>query len=299
MATTIHERARGRWEEVFREVLQLNDTHFSGKHMPCPACGGADRFRLKRGDPKGAFFCGSDRGTGIDLVMHVLELDFASACRRVEDVVGRDEQPREREVKPSDRIASRARTLRQSAYLAGRGLEVPGGLQCIDSLDYFEGSERVGEFPAILAPIMVRGRFAAYQAIYVSGGQKAPVASPKKMIPGRPIAGGAVQLYPLGQSDSVLGVAEGVETSIAAHMIFGVPVWATLSTSGMGAFDPPASVKELVIFADNDRNHAGHAAAYKLAHRMAMKGLQVRIEFPATPGTDWNDVLITRGEKHA
>jgi putative DNA primase/helicase len=51
------------------------------------------------------------------------------------------------------------------------------------------------------------------------------------------------------------------------------------------------------VFADNDTNFAGHAAAYTLAHRLALAGIKVYVEFPvdidgAPDSNDWNDVLI-------
>ena len=89
---------------------------------------------------------------------------------------------------------------------------------------------------------------------------------------------------------STLGVAEGIETAIAAHMLFHVPVWALLSTSGMKSWRPPAGVRRVLIFGDNDPHSAGQAAAYSLAH--CLHGtVETQIHLPPTPG-DWNDVLL-------
>ncbi len=87
-----------------------------------------------------------------------------------------------------------------------------------------------------------------------------------------------------------MGVAEGVETAIAASMLFDIPVWAALNTSLLKAFEPPELCEELVIFADNDENFAGHAAAYALAHAQSGRVL-IDVCMPGAPGEDWCDVL--------
>jgi len=88
----------------------------------------------------------------------------------------------------------------------------------------------------------------------------------------------------------VLGVAEGVETALAAANIFGIATWAALNDGGVERFEPPAEVERLVIFADNDANGAGQRAAYALAARLSGR-LEVDVKIPEKPDTDWNDVL--------
>jgi len=47
-----------------------------------------------------------------------------------------------------------------------------------------------------------------------------------------------------------VGVAEVIETAIAARELFGAPPWATISATIMESFVPPAGVRRLTIFAD-------------------------------------------------
>ena len=67
------------------------------------------------------------------------------------------------------------------------------------------------------------------------------------------LTGAAVQLHPI---NATLGIAEGIETALAAHQLFQIPVWACLSAHGV-----PPEVKLLVIFADHDE--AGINASHK------------------------------------
>lgn len=61
---------RGMWRDAFKSICGLDDKTLSGKHGPCPVCGGKDRFRFsdnleEKGDG-GAFCtqCGGDKGVG-------------------------------------------------------------------------------------------------------------------------------------------------------------------------------------------------------------------------------------------
>jgi hypothetical protein len=55
------------------------------------------------------------------------------------------------------------------------------------------------------------------------------------------VAGGSVRLFPTGD-DGHLGIAEGIETAIAATMIFGIPTCAALSADGLRRWEWPQAV---------------------------------------------------------
>lgn len=289
--STLRDRARGRWEEILVEKFNLDPRVLNPRrHFPCPSCGGEDRFRYK-GDEDGGYFCGSRRGDGIDLVMHITGLDFQAAAKAIEEVVGRDDSVPDRPPNPCEPILARAKPLRRSKYLESRGIYETDGLLCVTKLAYFDDGKQTGEYPAIVAPLKRGGKVIALQVLYLDGGRKAPVPSPKKIISGptRSINGAAVELAPF--KGGRLGIAEGFETAMSAAALHGIPVWAALSTSGMKSWQWPQGVEEIVIFADNDPKYAGHAAAWHLAHRVACENIPVRVMMPEKPGTDWNDVL--------
>jgi putative DNA primase/helicase len=119
----------------------------------------------------------------------------------------------------------------------------------------------------------------------------------KKLMPAvETVRGGAVRLF---EPTDDLAIAEGIETAIAAHELFGLPTWATISSTIMGSFVPPAGVRRLTIFADNDTNFAGQLAAFTLAHRLYRlgPGLAIEVKIPPDPDSDWLDVLNGVGSR--
>ena len=49
-----------------------------------------------------------------------------------------------------------------------------------------------------------------------------------------------------------MGIAEGIETALSAHLIFKMPVWAALSAGGIRDFPVITGITFLRILADHD-----------------------------------------------
>ncbi|SDM52802.1 Uncharacterized domain associated with phage/plasmid primase [Oryzisolibacter propanilivorax] len=188
-------------------------------------------------------------------------------------------------------------------YLARRGLPVPVGdalpLRFVPQLDYWDGPERVGGYPALLAAVTdPTGALVALHRTYLTeDGHKAPLPTAKKLTrTAGPLAGSAIKVWPplLRDGALVLGLAEGIETALAASVLAGIPVWPCVSAHGLASFEPPAGVQRIYVFADHDASGAGQRAAERLAQRAARMGLVARTLTPPSPGTDWADELIAR-----
>ncbi len=102
-------------------------------------------------------------------------------------------------------------------------------------------------------------------------------------------AGGAVRLAPAGPE---LVLSEGIETGLSVQQATGLPVWATLSTSGLRAVILPPATTVVTIAADGDE--AGEVAAQAAARRFIAEGRAVKIARPPK-GMDFNDLLLKPG----
>jgi phage/plasmid primase-like uncharacterized protein len=87
----------------------------------------------------------------------------------------------------------------------------------------------------------------------------------------------------LAKAGELLGLAEGVESALSAMQLHGVPCWASLGAARLALVAIPDHVRELVVFADNDR--PGRDAAERVA-----RNRRAVVKYPLN-GTDWNDHL--------
>ena len=301
----VRDLAQGRWRSILT-VLGIDERALSGKHGPCPMCGGKDRFRFDDREGRGTYFCsGCGAGDGVQLAMGITGQSFRDVAREVERIAGTVQPTATRpERSDDDKLKALRRAFKESKpierddeacrYLAGRGLrlyDLPENVRTHPGMAYRDGGAVLGAFPAMLATVTdATGRAVSIHRTYLQGARKAPVSAPKKLMQGLPLAGAAIRLTPVS---STLGVAEGIETALAASELFEVPVWSCISTSGIESFEPPEGVQHVIVFADHDTNFAGQAAAYRAAHRLALRGYAVEVVIPPTAG-DWLDELSRR-----
>ncbi|MBD3838356.1 toprim domain-containing protein, partial [Brevundimonas sp.] len=183
-------------------------------------------------------------------------------------------------------------------YLAGRGLAIPSKADLLFHPDLAHYETKTG-YPALVGQVRDRngdviGLHRTWLAADSDGSiRKAPLEKAKKML-GR-VAGGAVRLAPLDDGDR-LALSEGIETGLAAMTACpDLPVWATLSTSGLEQVELPPAARRVVILADNDASGAGLRAADAAARRLRAQGRDVAIAVPPEEGQDFNDLLLSDG----
>lgn len=314
MQRKINDRAAGRWKEIL-PLLGVAAAMLTGRHTACPVCGGKDRFRFDDKDGKGTWFCAQQHGTestnpsgsagnGFRLVMDLKSCEFAEAARLVEAVIGTDSAPQDQapQIDPRHEQAetfAAVRAVWKSAkpivvgdladqYLRKRvGSYVP-----TRAMRFHPALTRNGQPCAALvsAFVDIHGDLAGLQRGFLTQhGDKAPGNAPRLTMGSLPI-GGAVRL---AKHERALGIAEGVETALAATALFGVPCWSALNAGRLESWEPPEGVTEVVIFGDNDLNNVGQAAAYALGKRLNHKAI-TQVMIPPDSDTDWNDVLAAK-----
>lgn len=310
---------KGQWPGVFISC-GMDGMHFAKKGRPCPVCGGNDRFSFTDRWGRGNFICrGCGSGDGFDLISRYCQCSFIEALEIVERFCGIVVQNEDSDVhmelsefdlqekeKARERMNlwAQATPIKQGdpvwRYLEKRGLYPPAAgfeIRFHPELDYRHEDGRLTRHPAMLARVFDKhGIVINLHRTYLDGeGNKAVVPRAKKLLPGQ-IKGGAVHFG--GTVGDVLGLAEGIETALAATLLMTMPVWATLGCANLKDFtNIPNSVKRLVIFADNDAKFAGQAAAYAAAHRIATTtAIDVKVLVPDKSGWDWLDELNNRAK---
>lgn len=303
----VREVARGRWRGIL-VALGLPEEALQDRHGPCPLCGGVDRFRFDDQDGRGTYHCNQCRpGDGVQLAMAFTGLPFREAAQQIEKLAGVVQQTPCKATRTDEEKKTYLRKVwceshqvqhgdEVMTYLARRGMrmiDIPDSLRLHPGLRYRNKDGSIaGTFPVMLSTVTApTGEARSIHRTWVQNGAKANVKEPRKMMEGLGIAGCAIRLAPVSHR---LGIAEGIETALAAAELFEMPVWSCISTSGIESFEPPVGVEELVIFADNDDNFAGQRAAYIAGHRLRLRGFQVEVVIPPTVGHDWNDELVAR-----
>lgn len=302
------ERARGQWRGIL-QTLGIPGERLVNRHGPCPVCGGKDRFRF---DDKGTgrYFCSGScgPGDGLDLVQRFLNCDFSTAAQRVDQILHNVRQPLPRADEPKPEMTEEQRrdnlrALWKAAspigedsplwtYLRARKLEevdLTRDIRFGTGIRDGEGGLR----PCMVAlvrdasgePVTMHRTFLRQDCR-----DKAEMPSPRKMMPG-PVPDGAHVRLMAWEPGGPLGIAEGIETAIAASIRFGLPVWSAINAGNLAKFRWPEGCEERYVFGDNDTKFAGQAAAYELARRSVGEGISVSVHIPDLAGKDWADLV--------
>ena len=298
----ITEAARGRWRYIL-EALGIPEQFLSRRNGPCPHCGGKDRWRFTDHDQAGRWWCNHcGTGDGFELLQRFHGWDFKQAVNEVKKML--PNMPEARVVDPESKIKLARDGLNKfkagilkatdsaqvERYLKSRGLTAAPLLLAHRAAEYWQDGVFTRTFDAMVGLVSAPdGKPLTFHRTFLADGRKAEVASPRKIMPAAgDTTGAAIRLWPVAAS---IGIAEGIETALACHRLFGLPVWSSMSSGGLERFIPPAGIDELVIFADRDASYTGQAAAYALAKRLTRDTkITVTVRLPTDLG-DFNDEL--------
>ena len=209
-------------------------------------------------------------------------------------------------------------------YLLSRGIALRTPSAALRGHDAVWCAETRRRRPCVLAAISgLDGEITAVQRIWIetrlqydgateyAKGARAALDTPKKCW--GPMGAGAVQLHPAGH---VLGLAEGVETALAAHQLYKTPVWAACGLARFGcpthwsddpvlgrvdaprrwvperapSIAPPQGLRSLVLFGDN--GDIGHAIADFACSWWRRRGLAADAVYPDSRFGDFNERVM-------
>ncbi|WP_454883011.1 DUF7146 domain-containing protein [Sphingomonas oryzagri] len=230
-------------------------------------------------------------------------LDVLRAIRRLDLVLpgrtrDRDDHRSSLTERPNSRAAERIwqaatgiEATPGARYLHSRGLAPPWADLRYHPRTPLGGGRSVVFRPAIVAAIREGKRFTAIHRTFLDArtASKAPdLDTPRRML-GRP-AHGAVQL---ARPSTILGLAEGIETALAAMQIHRIPVWATLGAERAGRIRLPDRLERLVLLFDNDP--AGWKAEQRAREAYRHPGLSILTRWPPA-NDDWAELVDPRGQ---
>jgi putative DNA primase/helicase len=281
----------GRWYDILVS-LGLPSKALRNRHGPCPMCGGKDRFRWDNKKGRGTFYCsGCGAGNGPDLAMKFLGIDYAQLVKHIAPIFGTTKVRKAPKALPE----SERRRIMNDLWQAGGRISKSGPVAThlrkrlgvvIPSHDLRAVDQEDG---GAIMVALVRDATGNPVTLHRTFLDKDGAKLDRKLMPGEIPPGSAVRLMP---PDEMLGIAEGIETAFAASILFKIPCWASLNTSLLKTWEPPAGSDRIVVFGDNDLNFAGQAAAYEQARKCAFANKEVEVRIPASPGDDWNDVFL-------
>ncbi len=346
-ARQIKHAAEGQWDHIHAALAPdlARALKRTGRHVKCPVHGGKDGFRLFKdhADTGGGICntCGSF-SDGLALLQWVNGWNFPQTCEAVANHLGlvAGQMPTSKvhladpglgaeEKKENERRrASLKRVWKDSIpldakkaeparlYMARRGLHWRDidykVLRFHPALAYYEERQKIGVFPALIALMSdADGKPVTLHRIYLTDeGYKAPVSSPKKMMPvptDRAITGGAIRLFN-AENEPVIGVAEGIETALAVQQATGMPVWSCVSATLLEKFEAPADTDILVVWGDKDReDKKGRAAGQEATQALVeatwerdIKAIGLIPSYDLEEGRksiDWLDVKNQHGDE--
>jgi len=302
--------AIGHWPDLLTAVGI--DTPRFGKHGPCPACGGKDRFRLDDKGGRGTWICNQcGAGDGLTLVGKVTGKPIKEAAELIAPLVGmsaggldaaererihqqqqtRAEQERQQVELCRHKAARRAAAIMQDCeqahapYLARKSLGVC--LCAVNRILIREAGENFSPASLIVPLYNEAAELVNVQLIrddctkrYLAGGQKA-------------------EAYHRIEGGELVAVVEGYATGLSVHLATGATVYCAMDSGNLLAVATIARRQHpaagIIICGDHDLDEAGQRN--KNTQRQteeAALAVGAVVALPPAQG-DWNDYHQAHG----
>ncbi|WKM73474.1 primase-helicase zinc-binding domain-containing protein [Klebsiella oxytoca] len=304
--------AADRWPAVLAG-LHIDVPDSPRKHAPCPACGGADRFRFDD-NGRGSFICNQcGAGDGLDLIKRVNNCDTTEAAQLAADVLGIDYRAAETDQKAASQRREQMDTERQrheqerqqraavdeeQRRATFARLYAEKSQSATQSESEYVIAKGLNGFPfpvlpdgSLLLPLVGEsGGVIAAQTITAQG--------EKRLIKGSAKRGAYYAVNALEQPQSVV-IAEGLATALTCHLIRTDALTVAAIDAGnlihvaqvLRVSNPDA---QIIIAADNDHQQGGSESGGtntgKDAAEKAALSVAGWVSLPPTDcKADWND----------
>jgi len=299
--------AHGKWEFIFKEYglpPHTGNKHYNG---PCPLCGKKKKFRIDDKHGTGGWICVCGHGNGLDLIMAKTGREYTEVCREIDVMIGNDGN-KDIAVTMEDDGHIMAMEHYNSLYpvkgspveryLASRGITLLPQHSVRFSQREYSTSVK-SDLPAMYCVASnYKNRIKYKHCTFILEDKKANIEAPKQMGTIKEYSGAvAVKLFGYG---TILGIAEGIETALSTTQMYRIPTWSTMNSAFMKRFLAPEGVEVLYIFADNDKNGTGLAAAFECGRSNILKANSIKevvIVWPLKDESDFNDILLDEKPK--
>lgn len=299
--------ACGHWPELLAGLGI--DTPARGKHGPCPACGGRDRFRLDDKTGRGTWICNQcGTGDGLDLVGKVTGKSAKEAAELVAPLVGlsaggldpaererihqqqhaKAEQERKRGEQQRQKAACRAAAIIRDCeqgntpYLERKGLG--SHLGTVNRTLIREGGENYPAGSLVIPLTNEAGELVNVQLIghdgskrYLAGGQKA-------------------EAFHRIEGGELVAVCEGYATGMSVNSAISSTVYCAMDAGNLQAVAQIARRQHpearILLCGDNDEDTKGNPGKTKAEQAASAVGGLVAL--PPVAG-DWNDYHQANG----
>lgn len=293
--------AEGNWHIIFEHygLPPINPRkHYAGE---CPICKSLKSFRVDDKGGQGTWICKCGAGNGFKLLELVTGKNFRELAQEIDKLLGNNfktearapTQQMDKVLQAKSRFISldNLRGTQAETYLHSRGIyAMPCRGVRYSPAEYDSDAGRL--IPCMYAIASNEYGEPVYRHLtYIENGAKAEIETVRKMFTLQEYQGSvAVKLFEAGE---ILGVAEGIESALSAASIYKIPTWSAINAGIMQRFRAPTGVRSLYIFADNDKNGTGLAAAFSCGRSNILANNDVQEVFIRWPRTlnDFNDFL--------
>lgn len=272
------------------EILEhYGFTRTGNKHIDCPICGKAKKFRINEYNGRPSWICVCGNGGIFDLLIEVTEKSFADLAKEIDALIGNlPTIEKRKQVKAAEKRIPIPGTETEK-YLQSRGITILPKYNVYHAENVFHRESGL-HLSAMYSVAVDHSISHSYSHLtFLQNGMKAKVEPGKKVFTVSRSDNVSIRMFDV---ESCLGVSEGIETALSAKQLYGVPVWSCMNSAILKKFRAPRGVRKLIVYADNDKNGAGLAAAFECGHRNILSKNDVRqvsIKWPETG--DFNDHL--------